>query len=179
MTLGAVAAVVAAVLLALVAAWAYYTAQRLNRLHIRLDRSRDALQAALDRRCAVVAALYPQLAAQARATEEVRVSPQDLQSRLTAEAELMAQVAQVASGDAQAGQAGQGGAAQGSAQGSVQGSAQVPVQLEDASTRVMLAARFYNDAVSDTLSLRLRPSVRALRLGGTAALPTYAGERRR
>lgn len=172
MTLGAAAAVVAAVLFALVAAWAYNTAQRLNRLHIRLDRSRDALQAALDRRCAVVAALYPQLAAQARATEEVRVSPQDMQSRLAAEAELMAQVSQLTSEYGQDGQDEQVAQA-------ARRSSQVPVQLEDASTRVMLAARFYNDAVSDTLSLRLRPSVRALRLGGTAALPSYAGERRR
>lgn len=156
MDFGIVIAVVAAVALALVLAWAFYTAQRLNRLHIRLDRSRDALQAALDRRCAVVATLYPQLATNARTTEEVRLTPHDLDSRLQAEAAFMAEVAKLEAA---------GGAA--------------PAQLEDASTRVMLAARFYNDAVTDTLSLRLRPSVRALRLGGTAALPSYAGERRR
>lgn len=136
------------------AAWAFHTAQRLNRLHIRLDRSRDALQAALDRRCAVVAALYPQLAPRARATEEVRFTPRDLDSRLEAEAELVGELAQHV-GDS------------------------IPAQLEDAHTRVQLAQRFYNDAVADTLSLRLRPSVRTLRLGGTAALPAYAGQPRR
>jgi 8-oxo-dGTP pyrophosphatase MutT (NUDIX family) len=46
-------------------------------------------------------------------------------------------------------------------------------ELADAEARVLLARRFHNDAVRDTLALRERPSVRVLRLGGTAALPTY------
>ena len=58
-------------------------------------------------------------------------------------------------------------------------------ELADAEARVLLARRFHNDAVRDTLALRERPAVRMLRLGGTAALPTYfeiaerAGSRRR
>lgn len=145
--------VVVAVVVTLFAAWAYYTAQRLNRLHIRLDRSRDALQAALDRRCAVAAALYPDVAALARATEDVRLQPRDLETRLSQEARLAAEVDRLI------------------------GDGAVPVQWEDATTRVVLAQRFYNDAVADTLALRGRPSVRGLRLGGTAALPTYAVDR--
>ena len=46
-------------------------------------------------------------------------------------------------------------------------------ELADAEARVLLARRFHNDAVRDTLALRERPAVRILRLGGTAALPTY------
>ena len=46
-------------------------------------------------------------------------------------------------------------------------------ELADAEARVMLARRFHNDAVRDTLALRERRPVRWLRLGGTAALPTY------
>ena len=46
-------------------------------------------------------------------------------------------------------------------------------ELADAEARVLLARRFHNDAVRDTLALRERPAVRVLRLGGTAALPTY------
>ena len=46
-------------------------------------------------------------------------------------------------------------------------------ELADAEARVLLARRFHNDAVRDTLALRERPAVRLLRLGGTAALPTY------
>ena len=46
-------------------------------------------------------------------------------------------------------------------------------ELADAETRVLLARRFHNDAVRDTLALRKRRPVRWLRLGGTAALPSY------
>ena len=38
---------------------------------------------------------------------------------------------------------------------------------------MLLARRFHNDAVRDTLALRLRRPVRWLRLGGRAPLPTY------
>ncbi len=46
-------------------------------------------------------------------------------------------------------------------------------ELADVEARVLLARRFHNDAVRDTLSLRERPMVRLLHLGGTAAMPTY------
>ena len=46
-------------------------------------------------------------------------------------------------------------------------------ELADAEARVLLARRFHNDAVRDTLALRERRLVRAFRLGGTAALPSY------
>lgn len=133
--------------------WLYSIAQRLDRLHVRLDRSRDALQAALDRRCAVVAALYPQLAPLAAEVEQMRLTPTDLAERLVSEEAFMSAVAEAQRGDA-------------------------PAPLQDANTRVELAMRFYNDAVDDTLALRLRPTVRALHLGGTAALPQFAGGHR-
>ena len=147
--------VLLAVAVTLLVAWAISTAKRLDRLHIRLDRSRDALQAALDRRCAVIAATVPELAAKAHATEEERLSPRDLWSRLEKEHQLNeALVGWMAS-----------------AEGVTEGVRQA---LKDADTRVMLALRFYNDAVADTRALRLVPAVRTLRLGGTAALPEYA-----
>jgi 8-oxo-dGTP pyrophosphatase MutT (NUDIX family) len=46
-------------------------------------------------------------------------------------------------------------------------------ELADAETRVLIARRFHNDAVRDTLALRVRRPVRWLRLGGTAPMPTY------
>ena len=46
-------------------------------------------------------------------------------------------------------------------------------ELADAEARLLLARRFHNDAVRDTLALAERRPVRALRLGGTAALPSY------
>ena len=146
---------VALVIVALVGGWAWNTAQRLHRLHIRLDRSRDALQAALDRRCAVIAALYPEVATQARSTETIRLRPSDLRTRLDAEDTLVRSV-----------------------RGSSLSKSSVPAELQDATTRVELALRFYNDAVTDTLALQSRPAVRALRLGGTAAVPRYADDHR-
>ena len=138
-----------AVVVTVLAAWAYNTAQRLNRLHIRLDRSRDALQAALDRRCAVIAALYPELGAAAQRTEQIRLGPGDVHTRFVQEKQLSAVVAERIAGE------------------------EMPGPLSDADIRVELATRFYNDAVADTRALRLRPSVSFLRLGGTAALPQF------
>lgn len=141
---------VLAVALTLCAAWAFNTAQRLNRLHIRLDRSRDALQAALDRRCAVVAVLFPELAALAAQTEQIPLTATDLRRRLSQETQLTEALRERV------------------------GQNPWPPQLQDAHTRVELALRFYDDAVADTRALRLRPAVRALRLGGTATLPQFA-----
>lgn len=141
---------VLAVALTLCAAWAFNTAQRLNRLHIRLDRSRDALQAALDRRCAVVAVLFPELAALAAQTEQIPLTATDLRRRLSQETQLTEALRERV------------------------GQNPWPPQLQDAHTRVELALRFYDDAVADTRALRLRPAVRVLRLGGTATLPQFA-----
>ena len=52
-------------------------------------------------------------------------------------------------------------------------SAALVVELADAETRVMMARRFYNDAVRDTRALAQRRPVRWLRLGGHAAPPEY------
>jgi len=46
-------------------------------------------------------------------------------------------------------------------------------ELGEAESRVLLARRFHNDAVRDTLALRDQRAVRWLRLGGHAARPTY------
>ncbi|MDS0337334.1 NUDIX hydrolase, partial [Mycobacterium intracellulare] len=46
-------------------------------------------------------------------------------------------------------------------------------ELADAEARVLLARRFHNDAVRDTLALAERPLVRLFHLGGTAGLPSY------
>lgn len=143
-----------AVVVTVLAAWAYNTAQRLNRLHIRLDRSRDALQAALDRRCAVIAAVYPELRSAVEYAEHARMTPQDIHTRLAREEQLSARVSERIAGE------------------------EVPGPLNDADIRVELATRFYDDAVADTRALRLRPSVSFLRLGGTAALPQFARDDR-
>jgi 8-oxo-dGTP pyrophosphatase MutT (NUDIX family) len=154
-------AVLVAALLAF-GAWGYQTANRLDRLHVRYDLSWQALDSALARRAVVAravaanafggaseadAAAAPQLAALADAAE---TAPR--QAREACENTLSAALATVDPASVPAGLIG---------------------ELADAEARVLLARRFHNDAVRDTLALRERRMVRLLRLGGTAALPSY------
>jgi 8-oxo-dGTP pyrophosphatase MutT (NUDIX family) len=137
--------------------WAFQTASRLDRLHVRYDLSWQALDGILARRAVVAravatdaygnAAAGRQLASLADAAER---APRN--ARESAENELSAALASV-------------------------DPASLPValvaEMADAEARVLLGRRFHNDAVRDTLALRERPLVRWLRLGGTAAMPTY------
>ena len=145
------------VLLLMVALWAFQTANRLDRLHVRYDLSWQALDGVLARRSVVARAVAvdgyggapegKRLAALAAAAER---APRT--TREAAENELSAALALV-------------------------DPASLPLalvaELADAEARVLLARRFHNDAVRDTLALRERPMVRILHLGGTATLPTY------
>ena len=146
-----------AVVLFLGGIWAFQTAHRLDRLHVRYDLSWQALDGILARRAVVARAVATdayggtaagrQLAALADAAER---APRD--GRESAENELSAALVMV---DPTA----------------------LPValvaEMADAEARVLLGRRFHNDAVRDTLALRERTLVRWLRLGGTAAMPTY------
>jgi 8-oxo-dGTP pyrophosphatase MutT (NUDIX family) len=156
-TWAAVAAALLLVIMLAAAVWAYQTANRLDRLHVRYDLSWQALDAALARRAVVARAVAAdvfgsgarsrRLTALADAAERASRS-----ARETAENELSAELALVDT--------------------AVLGPALV-AELADAEARVLLARRFHNDAVRDTLALRERRPVRWLRLGGTAPLPTY------
>jgi 8-oxo-dGTP pyrophosphatase MutT (NUDIX family) len=155
--------VVAVVLLLLVVlgfvAWGFRTANRLDRLHVRYDLSWQALDAALGRRAVVARAVAAsafggpsdaearQLVARADAAEG---SPRT--GREACENKLSAALAMVDSAAVPAG---------------------LIAELADAEARVVLARRFHNDAVRDTLTLRERRLVRLFRLAGTAALPSY------
>lgn len=151
------ALVLLVVILLLVGTWAYQTAHRLDRLHVRYDLSWQALDGVLARRAVVARAVAidaygngPQgkrLAALADAAERAPRS-----GREAAENELSAALAVV---------------------DPVSLPISLVAELADAEARVLLARRFHNDAVRDTLALRERPAVRMLRLGGTAALPSY------
>ena len=145
------------VVLLLVGSWAFQTANRLDRLHVRYDLSWQALDAALARRAVV---------ARAVAVDSYGAGPEG--KRLKALADTGEQAPR---------------AAREAAENELSGAlalvdpASLPValvaELADAEARVLLARRFHNDAVRDTLALRERPAVRWLRLGGTAALPSY------
>lgn len=152
-----VAIVVVVALVILVGMWGYQTANRLDRLNVRYDLSWQVLDGALARRAVVARAVAidaygrsPQgkrLAALADAAER---APR--QARENAENELSAALAMVDPVSLPTG---------------------LIAELADAEARLLLARRFHNDAVRDTLALAERPLVRALRLGGTAALPSY------
>ena len=145
------------VVLLLIGLWAYQTATRLNRLHVRYDLSWQALDGALARRAVV---------ARAVAVDAYGAGP---------EGKRLATLAAAAEQAARAGR--EGAENELSAALALVDPTSLPValvaELADAEARVTLARRFHNDAVRDTLALRERPAVRLLRLGGTAALPTY------
>jgi 8-oxo-dGTP pyrophosphatase MutT (NUDIX family) len=157
MTWAVLGAALLLVLVLVVAGWAYQTATRLDRLHVRYDLSWQALDAALARRAVVARAVAAdaygagercrRLTALADAAERAPRS-----ARETAENELSAQLAMIDTASL--------------------GPALI-AELADAEARVLLARRFHNDAVRDTLALRERRPVRWLRLGGRAPLPTY------
>ncbi len=142
-------------------AWGYQTANRLDRLHVRYDLSWQALDGALARRAVVARAVAAnafdgapesdaaakQLVALADAAE---CAPRE--AREAGENKLSAALAMVDPASLPAG---------------------LIAELADAEARVLLARRFHNDAVRDTLALRERRMVRLLRLGGKASLPSY------
>ena len=135
------------VVLLLVGAWAYQTANRLNRLHVRYDLSWQALDGALARRAVVARAVAvdayggapagKRLAALADAAER---APR--QRREAAENDLSAALAMVEPSSLPHA---------------------LVAELADAEARVLLARRFHNDAVRDTLALREQRLVRWLR----------------
>lgn len=143
--------------LLIIAVWALQTANRLDRLHVRYDLSWQALDAALARRAVVARAVAvdaygdaPEARRLAALADAAESAPR--QSREATENELSAALAAVHP-------------------------ASVPAalinELSDAEARVVLARRFHNDAVRDTVALRERRPVRMLRLGGRAPLPAY------
>lgn len=156
MTWAAVATILLLVVILGVAAWAYQTATRLDRLHVRCDLSWQALDAALARRAVVARAAATdaddsregnRLAALADAAERAPRS-----ARETAENELSAELALADTARLRPA---------------------LIAELADAEARVVLGRRFHNDAVRDTLALREKRPVRWLHLGGRAPLPTY------
>lgn len=128
------------------------TANRLDRLHVRMDAGWAALDAALARRAVVaraVAALVgdPDLRTSA---EHAEAAPRP--DREASENELTLHLSRVDRASLPA---------------------ELAEELTDAEHRVVIARRVHNDAVRDTLRLRTRRKVRYFRLAGTAPLPEY------
>jgi 8-oxo-dGTP pyrophosphatase MutT (NUDIX family) len=158
MTWVIIAILASVALVALAGAWAYRTANRLDRLNVRYDLSWQALDGALARRAVVARAVaidaYGGAAVEGRRLTALADAAEGAprHARESCENELSAALAMVDPASLPAG---------------------LIAELADAEARVVLARRFHNDAVRDTLALRERFLVRTLRLGGTAALPSY------
>ncbi|MBP1158498.1 MULTISPECIES: NUDIX domain-containing protein [Rhodococcus] len=153
-------ALIAAVIIT-IGVWAYGTANRLDRLHVRSDLSWQALDSSLARRSVVARAVGAALApggdarvpdGKALAALAIKAERADRGHRETEENALSVALASVPAEALPP---------------------QLVAELADAEARVLIARRFHNDAVRDTLALRTRRPVRWLHLGGTAPLPTY------
>jgi hypothetical protein len=145
------------------------TSNRLDRLHARLDATRAALDAQLLRRAAVTleiaasgmldpatSVLLASAAHEARAASGESADREVVESRLTvalraafADPDEAQTLAAEPSGSALLG------------------------ELEAATTKVLLARRFANDAVTATLAIRRHRLVRWLRLAGRVTPPTF------
>nr|WP_255567652.1 hypothetical protein [Corynebacterium sp. TAE3-ERU16] len=139
--------IVIAVLVTAFVCWCYFTAQRLNRLHIGTDAALSSLQAALDRRADLVGVLSPGAVEDARRAIDVPLAPGRFAERVRLEHRISSRLRDMEGEPSEL--------------------------LERAIFRVDTSYRFYNDYVTRTRALRTRPLVRVLRLGGTAQLPEY------
>ena len=153
LVLGLIAAVIFCIGL-----WGYSTANRLDRLHVRNDQSWQALDAALARRAVVVRAVAAVMAGSdtQRSKQLTSLADQAERSDRAGREVVENQLSSALSGlDIDTLRP------------------QLVAELADAEARVLIARRFHNDAVRDTLALRGRRSVRVLHLGGTAPRPLY------
>ncbi|MGA9873808.1 MAG: NUDIX domain-containing protein [Rhodococcus sp. (in: high G+C Gram-positive bacteria)] len=169
MTLSALTVLVVglvSVLVLLVGLWAYATANRLDRLHVRSDLAWQSLDSALARRAVVARAVSA--AIRARPDVSPGSEAMDQSRRLAALADAAERADRTTREDAEN--------AVSMALGSLDAAdlpPQLVAELADAEARVLIARRFHNDAVRDTLALRGSGPVRLLHLGGRAPLPTY------
>ncbi len=153
-----VAAVVLAVLLT---SWITFTLTRLDRLHARVDAAQAALDAQLVRRAAALLHVAESSDGVLRDDERARLerASEDALSASLDDREA----AENAVGRAMVALAGQ--------------HADLPRaavdELHEAGTRVLIARRFYNDAVRDTRTLRGRRMPRLLRLAGHRDMPQF------
>jgi 8-oxo-dGTP pyrophosphatase MutT (NUDIX family) len=148
--------VVLVLVLLLAALRLYITANRLDRLHNRTEAAWMALEAALARRIVASRAVAATGGLQPRNAEKLRrladyADRADRPTRADAENDLSRGLATLTDG----------------------ADPELAAELADASERVVLARRFYNDAVRDTRALRAVRFTRMFRLAGHAALPDY------
>jgi hypothetical protein len=156
--------IVAVVLAVLITAWITFTATRLDRLHARVDAAQAALDAQLVRRAAAVQRLAD------RAGSSI-----DRVTRERAEA-AAAWALEADDGAKEAAENAVGRAVtelmDHAAALPPEAAAALP-EVTESATRVVIARRFYNDAVRDTRTLRGRRMPRMLHLAGHRDNPQF------
>jgi hypothetical protein len=153
-----IAAVVVAVL---ITSWITFTITRLDRLHARVDAAQAALDAQLVRRAAALLHVAESSVGVLRNEERARLERVS-ESALSASLDDR-EGAENAVGRAMIDLAGRHADLSPSA----------VEELREAGTRVLIARRFYNDAVRDTRALRGRRMPRLLRLAGHRDMPQF------
>jgi hypothetical protein len=155
-----IVAVVVAVVLTL---WITFTLTRLDRLHARVDAAQAAMDAQLVRRAAAL--LQVAESPESGLSDEVRVANERIATRALSStaADAVRQEAENAVGRAVRELAVLPGPVR----------ADAAEELHEAAARVLIARRFYNDAVRDTRALRTRRMPRLFRMAGRRAMPQF------
>jgi hypothetical protein len=153
--------VFAVCLAVLLTMWITFTLTRLDRLHARVDAAQAALDAQLVRRAAALL--------QVAEVPDGGVSPDR-----RVEYEAIARAAlNVVPDERQTAENAVGRAVRDIVGSATPVSADAAVELREASARVLISRRFYNDAVRDTRTLRARRMPRVLRLAGRRVIPQF------
>jgi len=155
--------VVAVVLAVLLTLWVTFTLTRLDRLHARVDAASAAMDAQLVRRAAALLQVaeaadygipgdervaYERIATRALAAAESDAARQDAENAVGRAVRELAAAPHRLRGEAVA-------------------------ELQEAAARVLIARRFYNDAVRDTRALRVRRLPRLFRMAGRREMPQF------
>jgi hypothetical protein len=155
------------VLAVVLTAWVILTLTRLDRLHARVDAAQAAMDAQLVRRAAALQHLAEM--------PQVRGGgvPRPLADQLAETARAALAIHSSANSDRQVAENQVGHAITELAEYRHELPAAAVGELAEAAARVLIARRFFNDAVRDTRTLRARRMPRLLHLAGRRELPQF------
>jgi hypothetical protein len=151
-------AVAVAILLTM---WITFTITRLDRLHARVDAAQAAMDAQLVRRAAALDHVARSSGVGLSDAEHARL------------AAVVDNAMHAGPADRESAENAVGRAVAGLVEGPAQLPPEADRELREAAARVLIARRFYNDAVRDTRALRARRMPRLLRLAGHREMPQF------
>jgi hypothetical protein len=155
--------ILAVVLAVLLTGWVTFTLTRLDRLHARVDAAQAAMDAQLVRRAAALQHVAE--SPDSGVSDELRPAYDDIAKR--------ALNTPLEDPDRRAAENAVGRAVAELAASSRPMATEAAAELREAAARVLIARRFYNDAVRDTRALRGRRLPRLFRMAGRRPLPQF------